>query len=72
MFPRKIIEDHMRKRISEPLQTDQSRLYDERLAMALAVGAAERRICFSYPRLDLDQPRPRAVFVTAIHVGAAE
>jgi ATP-dependent helicase/nuclease subunit B len=64
MFPRKIVEepillDGVRKRISNRLQTNQSRLGDERLAMALAVGAAERRICFSYPRLDLDQARPR-------------
>jgi ATP-dependent helicase/nuclease subunit B len=64
MFPRKIVEepillDGVRKRISDRLQTNQSRLGDERLAMALAVGAAERRICFSYPRLDLDQARPR-------------
>jgi ATP-dependent helicase/nuclease subunit B len=64
MFPRKIVEepillDDVRNRISDRLQTNQSRLSDERLAMALAVGAAERKICFSYPRLDLDQARPR-------------
>ena len=64
MFPRKIVEepillDGVRRRISDRLQTNPSRLSDERLAMALAVGAAERKICFSYPRLDLDQARPR-------------
>jgi hypothetical protein len=32
-----------------------------RWALALAVGAAESRICFSYPRLDPQaEPRPRA------------
>jgi ATP-dependent helicase/nuclease subunit B len=64
MFPRKIVEepillDAVREQISESLATNQSRLEAERLAMVLAAGAAERRICFSYPRLDLDQARPR-------------
>jgi RecB family exonuclease len=64
MFPRKIVEepillDSVRERITDRLQTNQTRLENERLTMALAVGAAERRICFSYPRLDLDQARPR-------------
>jgi hypothetical protein len=65
MFPRKIVEepillDSIRERISPGLATNPSRLDNERLSLALAVGAAENRICFSYPRLDLqDQPRPR-------------
>jgi ATP-dependent helicase/DNAse subunit B len=64
MFPRKIVEepillDGVRESISNRLQTNQSRLGDERLAMALVVGATERKICFSYPRLELEQPRPR-------------
>jgi RecB family exonuclease len=65
MFPRKIVEepillDTLREQISGGLVTNQSRLENERLALALAVGAAEARICFSYPRLDLQaQPRPR-------------
>jgi ATP-dependent helicase/nuclease subunit B len=65
MFPRKIVEepillDSIRQRISPGLATNPSRLDNERLALAVAVGAAENRICFSYPRLDLqDQPRPR-------------
>jgi RecB family exonuclease len=65
MFPRKIIEepillDRLREQISDDLATNQSRLETERSALALAVGAAETRICFSYPRLDLQaQPRPR-------------
>ena len=55
MFPRKIVEepillDGVREQISIRLQTNQSRLGDERLAMALAVAAAERKVCFSYPR----------------------
>lgn len=64
MFPRKIIEepillDAARQQIGGDLVTNQDRLDEERLALAIAVGAAERHICFSYPRLDLDQARPR-------------
>jgi ATP-dependent helicase/DNAse subunit B len=64
MFPRKIVEepillDAVRAQVNRDLATNQSRLERERLALALAAGAAERRICFSYPRLDLDQGRPR-------------
>jgi ATP-dependent helicase/nuclease subunit B len=65
MFPRKITEepillDAVREQIGGRLATNPDRLENERLALALAVGAAENQICFSYPRLDLkDQPRPR-------------
>jgi ATP-dependent helicase/nuclease subunit B len=64
MFPRKIVEepillDAVREQVNRDLATNQSRLERERLALSLAAGAAERRICFSYPRLDLDQGRPR-------------
>jgi ATP-dependent helicase/nuclease subunit B len=63
MFPWKIVEepillDAMRERIGGGLPTNASRLEEERFALALAAGATERRICFSYPRLDLDQVRP--------------
>ncbi len=64
MFPRKIVEepillDALRDQIEGVLATNQTRLDKERLALAIAAGAAERRIFFSYPRLDLDQARPR-------------
>jgi ATP-dependent helicase/nuclease subunit B len=65
MFPRKIIEepillDRLRKEIGGDLATNERRLDGERLALALAVGAAESRVCLSYPRLDLaEQPRPQ-------------
>jgi ATP-dependent helicase/nuclease subunit B len=64
MFPRKIVEepillDGVRARIGGDLATNQTRLERERLALALAAGAAERRIFFSYPRIDLDQARPQ-------------
>jgi ATP-dependent helicase/nuclease subunit B len=78
MFPRKIVEepillDAAREQIGDTLATNQTRLEGERLAMALAAGAAERRICFSYPRLDLDQARPRVPSFYALEaVRAAE
>jgi ATP-dependent helicase/nuclease subunit B len=64
IFPRKIVEepillDGVRARIEGDLATNQTRLERERLALTLAAGAAERRIFFSYPRIDLDQARPR-------------
>jgi RecB family exonuclease len=64
MFPRKIVEepillDALRAQVDGDLATNQDRLEHERLALSLAAGAAKRRICFSYPRLDLDQARPR-------------
>jgi RecB family exonuclease len=63
MFPHKIVEEPMlldavREQIGG-LATNQNRLEEERLALALVVGAAERLICFSYSRMDLDQARPR-------------
>jgi hypothetical protein len=78
MFPRKIVEepillDAVREKIGGGLVTNQSRLEAERLAMALAAGAAKRRVCFSYPRLDLDQARPRVPSFYALEaVRAAE
>jgi hypothetical protein len=74
MFPHKIVEepillDSLRERIGAGLVTNQSRLNNERLVLALAVGAAEKRICFSYPRLELqNQPRPRVPSFYALEV----
>jgi ATP-dependent helicase/nuclease subunit B len=64
MFPTKIVEepillDVVRGQISAALATNQTRLDRERLALSLAAGAADRRIYFSYPRIDLDQGRAR-------------
>jgi hypothetical protein len=64
MFLRKIVEepillDVVRTQVEGDLATNQIRLERERLALAVAVGAAERRVFLSYPRIDLDQARPR-------------
>ncbi len=41
------------------LDTNEQRVERERLALRLAVGAARERIVLSYPRVDMDQSRPR-------------
>lgn len=41
------------------LATREERAEDERLALRLAVGAAERAVVFSWPRIDVDRARPR-------------
>ncbi len=78
MFPSKIVEepillDGVRRRIDSSLATNQTRLGAERLALAIAAGAAEEKICFSYPRVDLDQARSRVPSFYALEaVRAAE
>ena len=63
LFPRNIVEDPiLLDAAREPLgglTTDTERLAGERLALRLALGAASRVVVLSYPRLDLDQGRPR-------------
>jgi hypothetical protein len=71
MFPRKIVEepillDDVRALLKSDLVTNERRLERERLGLALAVGAAERRIFLSYPRIDLDQARPRVASFYAL------
>ena len=73
MFPRKIVEepillDRARAGIGADLPTNQVRLERERLALALAVGAAEQRLFFSFPHIDLDQARPRVPSFYALEV----
>ncbi len=68
-----ILLDGQREQISTELANNQSRLERERLALALAVSSADRTICFSYPRLELDKGRPRVPsFYTLEAVRAAE
>jgi hypothetical protein len=73
MFPRKIVEepillDRARAKIGANLATNQTRLEGERLALLLAVGAAEQRVFFSFPHIDLDQARPRVPSFYALEV----
>lgn len=64
LFPRKIAEepillDSMRRVLGEQLVTNEQRVARERQALRLAVGASRRGLVLSYPRLDLEQSRPR-------------
>jgi RecB family exonuclease len=64
MFPQKIREDsllpdHRREDLGDELATQPRRAADERLQLTLAVGAASQRLYVSYPRVELNESRPR-------------
>ncbi len=64
LFPQKLIEDPIlsdraRKLLGADLTMQDDRRINERLALRLAVGAAESLVVLSYPRIDIDQGRPR-------------
>jgi CRISPR/Cas system-associated exonuclease Cas4 (RecB family) len=63
LFPRKLDEepillDAPRRKLGG-LPTSEERVRAERLLLRIAAGAATRELVLSYPRLDLDQSRPR-------------
>ena len=73
MFPRKLTEDPIlsdaaRARLSPYLARNERRVGAERLALRIAAGAARARAMFSYPRVDLDQGRPRVPSFYALEV----
>jgi ATP-dependent helicase/nuclease subunit B len=64
IFPQKVVgdpilPDRAREAVSSSLLTNADRSAAERLALRLSVGAASRKVVFSYPRLDVEQSRPR-------------
>ena len=64
MFPQKIREDALlpdrrREQINTALVTQPRRAADERVQLTLAVGAASERLFVSYPRVELNESRPR-------------
>jgi CRISPR/Cas system-associated exonuclease Cas4 (RecB family) len=65
LFPRKVVEDpvlldEQRRHLGESvLVTQPDRVEAERVALKLAVGAASTRVHLSYPRIDVQQARPR-------------
>jgi len=64
LFPQRVVEDPLlsdeqRARISQHLETQRSRVENERAALAIAVGAARKRVVLSYPRFESDKARPR-------------
>ena len=78
LFPRKIVEDPVlldasRLALGADLAVQPVRVGAERLALRLAVGAASARAVVSYPRLDMQQARPRVPsFYTLEALRAAE
>ncbi|MBA3514774.1 MAG: exodeoxyribonuclease V subunit gamma [Pyrinomonadaceae bacterium] len=65
IFPRKIVEDPIlpdqqrRESALAGLMTRRDRVEFERLALRIALGAARERAYLSYPRIDVQQSRPR-------------
>ena len=65
IFPRKIVEDPIlpdeqrRNTATAGLTTRRDRLELERLALRIALGSARERAYLSYPRIDVQQSRPR-------------
>jgi ATP-dependent helicase/nuclease subunit B len=65
LFPRKVVEDPIlfdaerRQLETAELTTRADGAAAERLAFRLALGAARRRAYLSYPRIDVQQSRPR-------------
>ncbi|MDO8679521.1 MAG: exodeoxyribonuclease V subunit gamma [Acidobacteriota bacterium] len=64
MFPQRIREDALlpddRREATDPaLATQPLRAADERLQLTLAAGAASERLYVSYPRIELNESRPR-------------
>jgi len=73
VFPKKLTEDPIlpdaaRGRLGHGLELQQNRVAAERLALRLAAGAARHRVLFSFPRVDLDQGRPRVPSFYALEV----
>lgn len=68
VFPQKVVEDPVLRDAARaaldipldvPLDTNDDRVAAERLALHLAVGAAEKQLVLSWSRLDVEQGRPR-------------
>jgi ATP-dependent helicase/nuclease subunit B len=64
LFPQKVTEDPIlpdreRIKLAGRLSTNADRSASERLLLRLAVGAARKRLVLCYPRIDVEQSRPR-------------
>src|SRR5438309_10981704 len=64
LFPQKVTEDPIlpdreRTKLDGKLKTNADRSQAERLALRLAAGSARKKLVLSYPRLDIEQSRPR-------------
>jgi hypothetical protein len=64
MFPQRIREDallldHRREALGDLLVRQPDRASEERLQLRLAAGAAAERLYLSYPRIEINESRPR-------------
>jgi len=73
LFPRKPMEDpllldvHRQEgKLTEQLVTNSERIEHERLLLSIALASAEKRITFSFPRIDIAQSRPRVPSLYAL------
>jgi ATP-dependent helicase/nuclease subunit B len=76
LFPQKLREDpllldELRVKFDSKLPTAKTRLEHERLLLALAAGAARKRVILSYPRLEIAEGRPRVPSFYALEVQRA-
>ncbi len=64
LFPQRIREDALlpddrRVQVSADLPVQSTRAADERVQLSLAVGAASQRLFLSFPRIEVEESRPR-------------
>jgi ATP-dependent helicase/nuclease subunit B len=64
VFPQRLREDpllldELRRQLSPRLATQKQRADEERLQLRLAIGAAAHRLYLSWPRIELQESRPR-------------
>jgi ATP-dependent helicase/nuclease subunit B len=76
IFPQKLREDPLllddvRRALDGALPDRRRRAVEERLHLQLAVGAATERLYLSYPRLDVNESRPRVPSFYALDVKRA-
>ncbi len=72
-FPRKSLEDpllldELREKLDLGLALQEERVFDERMLLHTAAGAARRKLFVSYPRMDIGQGRPRVPSFYALDV----
>ena len=64
LFPKRAVEDPIlldtyRAQLANPMVDQAERVRKERMLLHMAVGAAEKHLIYSYPRMDVMQNRPR-------------
>lgn len=76
VFPQRIREDALllderRQKLTAPLTLQKQRADEERLQLRLVVGAAAERLYLSWPRLELQESRPRVPSFYVLDVARA-